>query len=262
MSPKQAKSRRKRPAKLLAVSEPEADAVRTVPPPPTIPLSVLRLHSFSGSIISPKEISAEPKQANTQLKLKSNADPETRKLSFAITFRVEAIHPGETSIGFVITAEYRLQWGIPEQFPWPQNEEDVEGIGQQLVIRVVWPFWREMVLNATGRFGVPPLILPLVFAPPTQEKQIGPVKYTKEWAEKSQVIEQIKLHFEHDPAALNRGNRISKMYALMTVGELNDLLSALDSVRRDKKVKTIVDAIIAAREAKGDIGRQIYDALT
>jgi preprotein translocase subunit SecB len=164
MSPRTKRRPPEKPKKAAIARKPEAERVRDVPPPPSMPLSILRLHSFSAKIVPAKEIFVEPKQANTKLKVRSSASPETRTVSFAVTFRVEAIHPGEPSIGFVIMAEYQLQWEIRKPLPWPETSDELDSMGEGLVMRIIWPFWRELVLNATGRLGVPPLTLPLVFA--------------------------------------------------------------------------------------------------
>jgi preprotein translocase subunit SecB len=239
----------------------EKERVREVPPSPTVPLGTLDLLSFSGAAVPASDVRAEIKSANTVLKMQSTGEEESKRISFVVSFRVEAIHPANPSTGFFVAAKYKMGWTVPDFQPWPATEEDRDALGEGAVIRVVWPLWRELVLSATARLGFPPLTLPLVFTAGRPAKT-AKVRHTKEWADKSRIVEKIKMHFEHDSKALIRDNRLAKMYALMTTDELEKLASDLDVTRKEKKVSAVVSAIVDAREARGEIGRRIYDDMT
>jgi hypothetical protein len=82
-----------------------------------------------------------------------------------------------------------------------------------------------------------------------------------ERAIKGSVIDRIKLRrFEHDPGALDRDNRIERLFA-MTIDELRKLDMPLSTTSDEKKVGVLVKAIVDSEHAREEAQRREWDWL-
>src|SRR3990172_11702643 len=124
---------------------------------------MLRMHSFSASRLPRADVRVENEQAKINLKLQSEANSEAKLLKFEAALKVEASHSSQPNEAMRLSGVYHVEIIVRDPVQFPGTEDALTAIGSGLVVRVVWPFWREFVISSTSRLGFPPLTLPMIF---------------------------------------------------------------------------------------------------
>lgn len=109
---------------------------------------------------------------------------EQRKLIVQIKFGLKSLGAKQTSAGsrgICVKATYESTYEFKVDPPPPDSRDFFfEGFAIVSGVHHLWPFWRELVFSLTQKFGIEPIVLPLIkFQPETKEIAEAPKKPKK-----------------------------------------------------------------------------------